>query len=102
MAAAPPVVTYRSVYRGRLIGAYAGWLLEETASHIVVATVPGADTLQLDGDRIGILRDLAHGCEQTRRVAWERNRVVWFAPFNTAWMLGMFWNDASDTFLGYY
>ncbi len=102
MAAPPPVVVFRSIYRGRTIYAISAWLLEETDRYVVLATVPGADCLVLVGDRLQILRDVAAGTERVERRAWEHNRVLWIVPFDTPYMVGMFWRAASDEFIGYY
>lgn len=102
MAATPRVVVFRSIYRGRTIYAISAWLIEETDSHVVLATVPGAECLSLVGDRQQVLRDIAAGTERVERCAWERNRVLWIVPFDAAYMLGLFWRDESDEFVGYY
>jgi hypothetical protein len=102
MTAAPPVVTLRSIYRGRTIYAISAWLVEETDKHVVLATVPGAECLVLVGDRHQILRDVAAGNERVERRVWQQNRVLWIVPFNAPYMLGLFWHDLSDQFTGYY
>jgi predicted RNA-binding protein associated with RNAse of E/G family len=96
------VVLFRSIFRGRLLYATPGWLLEETSRHVVTATVPGAETRQLAGPRASVMRSVAMGHEQTEIVAWRTNRVVWLAPFEAAHAIGHFWNDASGAFRGYY
>jgi predicted RNA-binding protein associated with RNAse of E/G family len=98
----PPVVVFRSVFRGRLVYAAPGWLLEETAAHVVTAIVPGAQTLQLLTPRAEVLRDMVAGREQTAILPWHTNRIVWLMPFGAAHAIGHFWNDASDEFAGYY
>jgi hypothetical protein len=98
----PPVVTFRSIFRGRLLYATPGWLLEETAEHVVLALVPGAETRQLVGPRGDHLRTIAAGRERTELMAWHTNRVVWLMPFGAAHAVGHFWNAASGAFLGYY
>jgi hypothetical protein len=102
MGAPPPAVVFRSIYHGRTIYAISAWLIEENEHHVVLATVPGAECLVLVGDRHQILHDVAAGTERVESRAWERNRVLWIVPFNTLYMLGLFWHDASDQFLGYY
>ena len=99
---APPTVLFRSIFRGRLLYATPGWLLEETPRHVVTATVPGAETRQLVGPRRDVIRSVAAGRERTEVVAWQTNRVVWLTPFEAAHAIGHFWNDASGAFLGYY
>jgi len=96
------VVVYRSIFRRRLVYAATGWLLRETATHVVTATVPGAETRQLAGSRHDIMRDLAAGRERTELIPWHTNRVVWLTPFEAAHAIGHFWNDLSGQFLGYY
>ena len=98
----PPVVIYRSIFRGRLLYAVPGWLLEEMPRHIVTATVPGAETRQLVGPREDVIRSIATGRERTELIAWRTNRVVWLTPFGAAHAIGHFWNDGSGAFLGYY
>jgi predicted RNA-binding protein associated with RNAse of E/G family len=96
------VVTFRSIFRGRLLYSTPGWLLEATPTHIVTAIVPGAQTLQVVTPRSSVIRDLAEGREQTAIVPWHTHRVVWLMPFNAAHAIGHFWSDASGEFLGYY
>jgi predicted RNA-binding protein associated with RNAse of E/G family len=96
------VVIFRSIFRGRLLYSTPGWLLEETSAHVVTAIVPGAETLQLVTPRANVMREVAAGREQTALVPWHTNRVVWLMPFNAAHAIGLFWNDASDEFAGYY
>ena len=91
----PPVVIYRSIFRGRLLYAAPGWLLAETARYIVTATVPGAETRQLVGPREDVIRSIATGRERTELIAWRTNRVVWLTPFGAAHAIGHFWNDDS-------
>jgi hypothetical protein len=79
-----------------------GWLLEETATHIITATVPGAETRQLVGGRHEIIQNVAAGTERTEVKPWHTNRVVWLTPFRAAHAVGHFWNDASGQFIGYY
>jgi hypothetical protein len=103
MSAAPSrVVILRSIFRGRLLYSVPGWLLEETPTHVVTATVPGAQTLQPLGPRASVVREVARGRERIGAVPWHTNRVVWLTPFGAAHALGHFWNDASGEFLGYY
>src|SRR5262249_430305 len=102
MDAPPPVVTFRSIYRGRTIYAISAWLVEETDKHVVLATVPGAEGLVLVGDRHQILRDLGVGNEHVERRVWQQNRVLWIVPFEARYMLGLFWRHASNEFIGYY
>jgi hypothetical protein len=98
----PPVVCTRSIFRGRLIFAMAAWLLEESATHVVTATVPGAETRQPVGDRTDVLRQVAAGTAQTSVRPWATNRVVWVTPFEGAYAIGLFWNDQDDRFIGHY
>jgi len=99
---APPIVVFRSIFRGRLLYATPGWLLEETPRHVVTATVPGAEPRQLVGPRHEVIRGIAAGCERTEVVAWHTNRVVWLTPFEAAHAIGHVWDDASGAFVGYY
>jgi hypothetical protein len=99
---APPVVVIRSIFRGRVVYAVPGWLLDETDTHIVTATLPGAETLQLAGPRSENIDNVVAGREQTLRTPWERNRVVWMTPLHASHSIGHFWNDASGVFVGYY
>ena len=99
---APPVVVYRSIFRGRLLYAVPGWLLEETSSHVVTATVPGAETRQLVGSRMDIIRTIANDSERTEIMPWRTNRVVWLTPLERAHAIGHFWNHATGAFTGYY
>jgi hypothetical protein len=98
----PPVVVFRSIFRERLVYAVPGWLLEETPTHVVTATVPGAQTLQPSGPRTDQLGDIAAGREHLELMPWHTNRVVWLTPFVAAHAIGHFWDDASGRFLGYY
>jgi Protein of unknown function (DUF402) len=93
---------FRSVFRQRLLYAVPGWLLEETPTQVVTATVPGAETRQLVGARRDILRDVARGQERTEVIRWHTNRVVWLTRFQAAHAIGHFWNAASGAFVGYY
>jgi hypothetical protein len=102
MPPAPRVVTFRCFARGRLIYATPGWLLEETPTHVVIAVVPGSETLQLVTPRADVMRELARDREQTGVRLWQTNRVVWLMPFGAAHAIGHFWNDATDEFLGHY
>jgi predicted RNA-binding protein associated with RNAse of E/G family len=102
MSSVPPVVTFRCFARGRLIYATPGWLLEETPTHVVIAVVPGAETLQLVTPRADVMRELAVSRERTGVLPWRTNRVVWLMPFGVAHAIGHFWNDATDEFLGHY
>jgi Protein of unknown function (DUF402) len=98
----PPLVLYRSIYRGRIIFAQPGYLLEETPDRVVTATVPGAQCRMLTGPRSDIMSALSAGRERTEYIAWSITRVAWITPFESAYALGLFWNDASDRFIGYY
>jgi predicted RNA-binding protein associated with RNAse of E/G family len=98
----PATVLFRSIFRGRLLYAVTGRLLEETSSHVVTATVPGDETVQLIGDRHQIIADVAIGREQTRRLPWTRTRVIWMTPLDTPYSIGHFWDHASGNFIGYY
>ena len=98
----PPVVVFRSIFRGRCIYAVPGWLLEETPTHIVTATIPGAESLQLVGGRHETIQDVAAGTERTAVLPWRTNRVVWVTPVRAAHAVGHFWNAASGQFIGYY
>jgi hypothetical protein len=98
----PPPVLYRFIFRGRLLYAAPGWLLEETATHVVTAAGPGFETIQLAGPRASMLADIAARRERTERIMWHTNRIVWWTPLGAAHSLGHFWNAASGEFLGYY
>jgi hypothetical protein len=77
-------------------------LLKETPTHIVTATLPGAQTVQLSGPRAEVLASVAAGRERTHEIEWQTNRVVWLTPFGAAHSIGHFWNAASGAFRGYY
>jgi hypothetical protein len=81
-------VIFRSIFRGRLLYAAPGWLLEETAAQVVTAIVPGAQTLQPVTPRANMMREVAASREQTALVPWHTNRVVWLTPFNAAHAIG--------------
>jgi hypothetical protein len=98
----PPVVVFRSVFRGRVNFASPGWLLEETARHIVMATVPGAETGQLADPRTTHLARLATGRERVEQMPWHTQHRVWLMPFGVAHAIGHFWDDATGEFLGHY
>jgi uncharacterized protein DUF402 len=98
----PPVVVHRFIFRGRVLYVVPGWLLEETRTHVVTATVPGAETVQLAGPRANAIADIAAGRERIERMLWHTNRVVWWTPLGAAHSIGHFWNAASGIFLGYY
>jgi hypothetical protein len=93
---------YRFIFRGRLMYAAPGWLLDETATDVVTAAVPGFETIQLAGPRVTTFADIAAGRERTERVIWHSNRVVWCTPLRAAHSVGHFWDAASGEFLGYY
>jgi hypothetical protein len=98
----PQAVLYRSLYRGRVIFAQMGRLLEESDARIVTATVPGDAALMLVGDRLELLADIASGVERTEVRPWYRNRVVWITPPDVPYAVGLFWRDATGEFLGHY
>jgi Protein of unknown function (DUF402) len=98
----PRVVTFRSVFRGRVNLALAMWLLEETADQVVIATIPGAQCAQLTGPREKVLAQLARGTEEVALIPWHTQRRVWVMPFGVAHAIGTFWNDATGEFLGHY
>jgi predicted RNA-binding protein associated with RNAse of E/G family len=95
-------VVNRSIFRGRLTYAVPCWLLAESATHVVTATVPGAETIQLAGPRSEVLANLASGRGQTHRITWQWNRVVWMMPWSEAHSIGHFWNAATGEFRGWY
>ena len=96
------VVIFRSVFRGRVNFATPGWVLEETAEQVVLATVPGAETAQLVGPREANLAKLAAGVEEPQEVPWHTQRRLWVMPFGVAHAIGHFWDHATDEFIGYY
>jgi len=93
---------YRFTFRGRLLYAAPGWLLDETETDLVTAAVPGFETIQLAGPRANVIADIAAGRERTERIIWHTHRVVWCTPLHAAHSIGHFWNSASGEFLGYY
>jgi len=95
-------VVYRSVFRRRVNFAAPGWLLEQTERHVVIATVPGAQTAQLTGPRSTNLANLAAGAEEVQEMPWHTQRRVWVMPFGAAHAIGHFWEDATGEFLGHY
>ncbi len=98
----PPVVACRSIFRGRLLNAVSAWLLSDTPTHVVTATVPGAEAIQLVGPRVEIIRKVAVGRERLHHIVWGRNSVVWMTPWEGAHSIGHFWNAESGEFGGYY
>jgi uncharacterized protein DUF402 len=90
------------VFRGRINFATTGWLLEETPRHVVMATIPTAESAQLVCPRESTLQTLASGREELRLMPWHTQRRVWLMPFGVAHAIGLFWDHASDTFLGHY
>jgi hypothetical protein len=98
----PAAVLFRSNYRGRILYAVPGYLLEETPTHVVTATVPGAECRMLAGPRAQVLAAVAAGRERTETRAWDTTFVVWRTAFGAAHALGHFWNAETGCFLGYY
>jgi hypothetical protein len=98
----PPVVVFRSVFRGRVNFATTGWLLEQTPDHVVLGIVPGAQTAQMVGPREAGPARLAAGIEKLHEMPWHTQRRVWLMPFGVSHALGHFWDDATDEFVGYY
>jgi len=98
----PRVITFRSVFRGRVNLALAMWLLEETPERVVIATIPGAESAQVSGPRETALAHLAHKTEQLALTPWHTQRRVWVMPFGVAHAIGIFWNHATGDFLGHY
>jgi hypothetical protein len=93
---------FRSIFRQRVQYAVPGWLLEDTPTHVVIATVPGAQMLSMTGTRAEHMRNMATGRERTELGTWQTNRVAWLMPFGVAHAIGHFWDHASGRFLGYY
>jgi hypothetical protein len=100
--AEPPVVVFRSVFRGRITFAAGAWVLEETPRHVVLAIVPGAESAQMQGPREATVSRLASGTEDLQVMPWHSQRHVWLMPFGAAHAIGHFWNDATGRFLCHY
>lgn len=102
MAPVPPVVAYRSVYRGQVIFAQSCWVLYESPDEVVTAVVPGATCRWTLEDRLPFLKTIADGRAQLVNATWHTHRFLWWTRFAEPWALGHIWDAASGTFKGYY
>jgi predicted RNA-binding protein associated with RNAse of E/G family len=96
------VVVFRSIYRGRLVYAVPGWLVEDAPTHVVTATVPGALCQFPAGPRSNNLREIAEGRLTLIDHVWHTNRILWLSPLGAPYAIGHVWEDATDAFTGYY
>ena len=95
-------MVWRDLYRGRLRWAIPNLLIEETPERIVGLLVPGtvckAPTAY---ERTGYVQQLLDGWEVGDFV-WHTRRCLMIAPRRAAHTLGLHWDDATGTFLGWY
>lgn len=109
-ADAPTVIAVRTVFRQRVWTAIPNYLIEDSPERVVTAVVPGARCQSwLPMDRYGdqsirskSCATLASGRWQLVESTWHTNRVLWIWPRGYSYMIGLFWEDSSDRFRGWY
>jgi predicted RNA-binding protein associated with RNAse of E/G family len=98
----PPVVVLRTVYRGRVWSAVPYYLLEDSPERVVTAVVPGARLRWWAVERAGVWAALASGEWETVETTWHTNRALWVWPRGANYMVGHFWEHATDRFRAWY
>jgi hypothetical protein len=107
---APPVIAVRTVFRDRVWSAIPNYLIEDSPQRVVTAVLPGARSrtwlpLERYDDpsvRANVCATLASGTWHTVETTWHTNRVLWLWPRGASYMIGHYWADAPDVFLGWY
>jgi predicted RNA-binding protein associated with RNAse of E/G family len=99
----PPVVVLRTVFRGRVWTATPHYLIEDSPERVVAAVLPGAHCRMWPSSaRAGVCAALARGQWETVETTWHTNRALWVWPRGASYMIGLFWEDATDRFDGWY
>jgi predicted RNA-binding protein associated with RNAse of E/G family len=98
----PPVVAVRTVFRGRVWSAIPNYLIEEAPERVVTALLPGARCQRWTVARAEVWAALAGGRWKTAETTWHTHRTLWIWPRGAHYMVGHFWEDATDRFQGWY
>jgi uncharacterized protein len=98
----PAECVYRSIFRGQIVFAQAGRVLEETTDRVVTVTLPGDDCHFPVGERLEVLDSMAAGRVRTRHHIWHTHRVLWLTPGAAAYSLGHFFDGETGRLKGYY
>jgi len=96
----PPVVVVRTVFRGQVWNALPNYLIEDSPTRVVTALLPGACCQQPIGPRGEARAVMASGRWQTAETVWHTNRTLWVWPREAAHAVGLFWEHATDRFVG--
>ena len=98
----PRSVVWRHWYRGRLRWAIPNLLIEETPEQVVTLLVPGTVCkAPTSYEKVGYVQQLLDGWEVGDFV-WHTRRCLMIAPREAAHTIGLHWDHATGTFLGWY
>ena len=95
-------VLLRGVLDGTVRWAFPHTVVEDTAERVVLFMRPGVEGRCIPRDSTGdYLERFGAGIEPEPYV-WAWNRVLWLTRFGERHSLGLFWDDSSGDFLGWY
>ena len=92
----------RSVFRGRVRWTFPHTVVADSPDRVVLSLQPGVEGRWVPRTADGHdIRAWGSAIEPSPHV-WETTRVLWTTRFGAAHSLGLFWDDASGDFLGWY
>jgi hypothetical protein len=95
-------VLLRSIYRGRVRWTFPHTFVGDADGRLALLIRPGTRGKWIRRDPDGrYLTRWAAGDPPEDHV-WRDNRVLWLTPHGAAHSIGVFWDDATDTFRGWY
>lgn len=95
-------VLVRSVFRGRVRWTFPHTVVADSPDRVVLSLQPGVEGRWVPRTADGHdIRAWGSAIEPSPHV-WEATRVLWTTRFGAAHSLGLFWDDASGDFLGWY
>jgi protein associated with RNAse G/E len=101
------VVVWRGIYRNRIWYAVPTFVVKETSQEILGAILPGAicrvEEHYTPGIKSGKRRwDFKDQDWILKEFSWQTNRVLTITESEKFYSIMLFWNHASNEFLGYY
>jgi hypothetical protein len=96
------VVLLRSIWNGRVRFALAHTVIEDDGHRIAACVRPGHGYAHVGRDGNGRYLDRWVTDDPAVPDSWARTRVLWLIERGPAHSLGLFWDDATDAFLGWY
>src|SRR5215471_11305977 len=101
------VITWRGMYENRPWLVLSAIVVKDSPGEIVLSFLPGAETMveksYTGEEKTGKRRwDFKNYDWELAKFSWHTNRVLAITELDKYYSIMLFWNQASDEFLGYY